>query len=127
MFAVWGGISGAQTALPVLLSHGPAHGVPPARAADLMGAAPAARLGLAGRGRLEPGADADLTLVRDDPWILSADDLEYRHRHSPFVGHRLAARVVRTILRGVTVWGEGADPAAAPAGRLVLRSGAVAR
>ena len=42
---------------------------------------------------------------------------EYRHRHSPFVGRRLTARVVRTILRGVTVFGEGAEPGAA--GRLV--------
>lgn len=120
MFAVWGGISGAQTALPVLLGDGPAHGVPPARVAELMGAAPAARLGLAGKGRLAPGADADLTLVRpDDPWTVRAEDLEYRHRHSAFTGRRLTARVVRTILRGTTVWGEGADPGATPGGRLV--------
>ncbi len=125
MFAVWGGISGAQTALPVLLTLGPAAGVPPARAGELMGSAPAARLGLAGKGRLEPGADADLALVRmDDPWTVRAEDLGYRHRHSAFTGMRLTARVVRTILRGVTVWGEGADPGAPPAGRLVTRAAA---
>ena len=65
------------------------------------------------------GADADLALVRtDDPWELRAGDLEYRHRHSAFVGTRLTARVVRTILRGVTVAGEGAR-GGAPIGRLV--------
>ena len=52
-----------------------------------------------------------------DPWELRAEDLEYRHRHSPFVGRRLTARVVRTILRGVTVFGEGAEARAT--GRLV--------
>jgi allantoinase len=120
VFAAWGGISGAQTALPLLLTHAPDHGLGPERAAALMGDAPAARLRLPGKGRLEPGADADLALVRlGEPWTLRAGDLEYRHRHSPFSGARLTARVVRTILRGRTVWGEGADPGAPPAGRLV--------
>lgn len=128
MFAVWGGISGAQTTLPLLLTEGPAHGVGADRVAELLGAAPARRLRLAGKGRLEPGADADLAIVRTgEPWTLSAGDLEYRHRHSPFTGRRLTARVVRTILRGVTVWGEGADPAAPARGRLVTPAVAVAR
>jgi allantoinase len=128
MFAAWGGISGAQTALPLLLTEGPAQGVPAARAAELMGAAPAARLGLSGKGALEPGADADLALVRmGDRWTLETGDLEYRHRHSPFTGRRLTARVVRTVLRGRTVWGEGADPAAPCEGRLVTPATAVAR
>jgi allantoinase len=120
MFAVWGGISGAQTTLPLMLTLGPGRGVGTARVAELLGAAPAARLRLASKGRLEPGADADLALVRTGgEWVLGADDLEYRHRHSPFVGRTLTARVVRTILRGVTVWGEGADPSAPARGRLV--------
>ena len=128
MFAAWGGISGAQTTLPLMLSEGPAHGVGPARVAELVGAAPAARLGLAGKGRLEPGADADIAIVRaGEGWTLEPADLEYRHRHSPFAGRRLSARVVRTILRGRTVWGEGADPGAPAAGRLVTPVAAVAR
>jgi allantoinase len=118
MFAVWGGISGAQTTLPLLLTHGPGHGLSVERAVELVTGAPAARFGLAGKGGLRPGADADLAIVRTgDPWELRAEDLEYRHRHSPFVGRRLTARVVRTILRGVTVFGEGAEPGAT--GRLV--------
>ena len=72
-----------------------------------------------GKGQLAVGADADLTLVRlDDPWELRTEDLEYRHRHSPFVGTRLTARVVRTIVRGVTVAGEGVANQG-PIGRLV--------
>ena len=125
MFAVWGGISGAQTTLPLLLTHGPRHWLSIERTVALVTIGPAARFGLAGKGRLAPGADADLAIVRtDDPWELRAEDLEYRHRHSPFVGRRLTARVVRTILRGVTVFGEGAVPEAT--GRLVTPARAAA-
>ncbi len=113
---------------PCCSPRGRRSGVGPARAAGLMGAAPAARLGLAGKGALEPGADADLAIVRlGEPWTLQAADLEYRHRHSPFTGRRLTARVVRTILRGRTVWGEGADLRAPGEGRLVTPAAAVAR
>jgi allantoinase len=125
MFAVWGGISGAQTTMALLLGDAPS-GIGPERVAELLAAAPAARLGLPGKGRLEPGADADLAIVRPGGWRLRAADLEYRHRHSPFVGRRLGARVVRTILRGATVWGEGADPGAPARGRLLTPTRAAA-
>jgi allantoinase len=122
---VWGGISGAQTTVPLLLTHGPGHGLSAERAVALVTGAPAARFGLAGKGALRPGADADLAILRTgDPWELRAEDLEYRHRHSPFTGRRLTARVVRTILRGVTVYGEGA--VAEATGRLVTPARAAA-
>lgn len=125
MFAVWGGISGAQTTLPLLLTHGPAEGVPPAQVAEVFAAAPARRLGLAGKGGLRPGADADLALVRPDAgWALHRDDLRYRHAVSPYLGMALTARVERTILRGVTVHGPGASGEAR--GRLVTRAPAAA-
>ena len=126
MFAVWGGISGAQTTLPLMLTHGPAHGVG-ARARRRAGgrARPRARLGLARQGRLEPGADADIAIVRTgEAWTLEPADLEYRHRHSPFVGAAPDARgwCARSCA-DVTVCGEGADPGAPAAGRLVTRRG----
>jgi allantoinase len=121
MFAVWGGISGAQTTLPLLLTHGPGQGVDAARVTEATCAAPARRLGLDGKGGLRPGADADLALVRADAgWALHRDDLLYRHPVSPYLGMALTARVERTILRGVTVHGPGA--AAEPRGRLVTRA-----
>jgi allantoinase len=121
MFAVWGGISGAQTALPLLLTYGAGEGVDAARVAEAMAAAPARRLGLERKGGLRPGLDADLSLVRPGrPWTLLEGDLRYRHRVSPYLGMSLTARVERTILRGVTVHGPGA--AEAPRGRLVTRA-----
>jgi allantoinase len=50
---------------------------------------------------------------------LSADDLHYRHRHSPFVGRPLSARVVRTLVRGRTVFADGRI-VGPPAGRLLI-------
>lgn len=120
MFAVWGGISGAQTTVPLTLTHGRRRGVATARLVELLSSRAAARLRLPGKGRLEPGADADIAIVAlGGEHRLRADELAYRHPHSPFTGHPLSARVVRTILRGVTVSGEGAA-GTAPGGRLVV-------
>jgi allantoinase len=119
-FAAWGGISGCQTMLPLLLSEGHrGRGL----ALDLIARATsgyvARRFRLAGKGRLEPGADADLVLVAltasDE---LSAGDLYYRHRHTPFLGRTLRARVTRTLVRGRTVFA-GGRVVGPPAGHLL--------
>jgi allantoinase len=119
MFAVWGGIAGAQTTLALTLTHGLARGIAAARLATWLSTAPAERFGLAGKGRLEVGADADIVLVATDaPWTLRTEDLEYRHRVSPFAGRTLTARPVRTILRGRTVALDG-RPVGEPRGRFI--------
>ncbi|MFN8224583.1 MAG: allantoinase AllB [Gaiellales bacterium] len=110
-FAVWGGISGAQTLLQAVLELD----LPP----RLVSASPAALLGLSRKGRLEPGFDADLVLVEARPTTLTTDDLHYHHRHSPYVGRTFAHRVAHTLLRGQTVWDGAAF--ATPPGRLIRR------
>jgi allantoinase len=108
-FAAWGGISGCQSLLPALLTDGR---LDPPAVARLTASAPAARFRLAGKGRIEPGADADLALVAlDEEWTLDAGDLRYRHRHSPYVGRAFRGRVVRTILRGGATRGRLVRPA----------------
>jgi allantoinase len=104
-FAAWGGIAGAQSSLELLLSEGVAGGRLALHAlAELFAAAAARRLALPGKGRVEPGADADLVLADlSAVRVLQISDLRSRHRLSPYVGRRLRGRVVRTILRGRTV------------------------
>jgi allantoinase len=34
-------------------------------------------------------------------------DLFYRHQHSPYVGRELRGRIVRTMIRGITVFLNG--------------------
>jgi len=106
--AAWGGIAGAQTTLPLLLDEGHLRrSLPLAPLLDLVTGAPAARLGLP-KGRLEPGADADLALVDlRTEHQLRAEDLHDRHRANPFTGRPLRARVVRTLLRGRTAFADG--------------------
>jgi allantoinase len=120
-FQVWGGISGCQSLLQLLLTEGYSnHNLPLTTIASLTARYPAQRFGTSPRkGRLEVGADADLVLVdlgSND--ILRAEDLLYRHKHSPYIGRTLRGRVVRTFVRGNTVWLEG-KVAARPLGRLV--------
>ncbi len=120
-WAVWGGIAGAQATLELLLTEGHhARGLPLARIAQAVAAAPAGRFALAGKGRLEPGADADLVLV-DLSGERRLDRGELLQRHpglSPYLGRSLRARVVRTLLRGRTVVAEGRT-VGPPAGRLL--------
>jgi allantoinase len=101
-FAWWGGISGAQTLLALLLTNGHhGRGLPLELIASVTSASPARRFRLSGKGTVAVGADADLVLVDlDAEYLLAAEELEYRHKHSPFVGLSLRARVVRTLVRG---------------------------
>ena len=118
-FAAWGGIAGCQTLLRVLLTEGPPRGLSLETIARLCAEAPARRFGLAGKGSLVPGADADLVLVDlSDEAELTAAELLSLHRLSPFIGRRLRGRVVRTILRGSTVC-LGGVMVASPGGRFV--------
>jgi allantoinase len=122
-FQVWGGISGCQTTLQLLLAHGHARrslGLP--TIAGLTAGNVADRIGLACKGGVEVGKDADLALIDlSHEWPLSADELAYRHAQSPFVGQLVRGRVGRTLVRGRTVVADG-EVVSRPIGRLVTRA-----
>jgi allantoinase len=111
LLASWGGISGIQSTLELLLGCGdrlPLELVP-----ELTAGEAAARFGLAGKGRLRVGADADIVLVElGEKRVLEASELRSRHPQSPYLGRTLTARVRHTLLRGAPV---GVDR---PRGRL---------
>jgi len=114
-FKVWGGVSGIQHLLPLLLDAG----LEPDAFARLAAENPARRFRLSSKGQLEAGMDADLVLVeRGVARELTAQDLFYRHPHSAYVGRSLHVRVARTMLRGKTVF-SGGDFVSPPAGRLI--------
>ena len=103
-FAIWGGISGVQSTLPALLTHGHhSRGLALSSIAAMLSANPAQRFGLTGKGRLEVGCDADLAFVRlDEAWTL--ETVLYKHMQSPYLGQMFKGRVVQTLLRGEMVW-----------------------
>jgi allantoinase len=108
-FSAWGGISGCQSTLELLLTEGHAAGrLTLAQLTRSFSSAAARRFRLAGKGSLEVGADGDLVLVSlDDRRVLEASELHYRHRVSPYIGRKLSARVVATVLRGHTIYRDG--------------------
>ncbi|GCE30815.1 allantoinase [Dictyobacter alpinus] len=109
-FKVWGGISGCQSLLSLLLTEGyhqrhlPLQTIVAATSAYV-----ARRFQLPDqKGRLEVGADADLSLVAlSTPYQLQERDLFYQHPYSPYLGLELRGKIVRTLVRGHTVFLDG--------------------
>lgn len=116
-FKVWGGISGVQHTLPLLLPH---YGTALSHLSSLLSRNVATRFALpATKGRIETGCDADLALVDlHAEFEVKLDELFYRHRQTPYAGRKLRGLVVRTLLRGRTIFHDG-KIVATPAGRLI--------
>jgi allantoinase len=120
-FEVWGGISGAQHTLPLLLTEGHCQ-----RKAELLlltgllSSRVARRFQLpATIGAITIGAEANLVLVDlERSFTVTREDLLYRHPQTPYLGRSLRGQVVRTLLRGVTVFRDG-KPLSKPFGRFV--------
>ena len=120
-FKVWGGISGVQHAFPIFLSE--AHverNLALSLVSKLTSYNVANRFRLPKcKGQIAVGADADFALIDLKPSLtIRAEDLFYRHKQSPYVGRSLRGRVLRTILRGQTVF-ENGRLITKPTGRLV--------
>jgi allantoinase len=117
---IWGGIAGCQSTRQLLLALDQ---VDPSLVAAVTATNIATRFGLAGKGDIAPGFDADLWLV-DLGWsgTLRADDLLYEHPLSAHVGQEIRGRTVRTLLRGQDVTDEALKPGGGQPIRRVERS-----
>jgi allantoinase len=116
-FQVWGGISGCQHLLPLLIEA--SDKISHREIARLTSVGVAERFRIPGKGGLEIGQDADLTLVDfHNEEVIRAETLHYRNRHTPYLGRKLGHRIVHTILRGQTIHKNSVFPNS-PHGRLV--------
>lgn len=108
-FKVWGGISGGQHTLPLLLESRYKNSLALSLIAKLTSFNVAERFRLPKtKGRLENGADADMALVDlRATHTVRPEELFYRHRQSPYLGRALTGRVIQTILRGKTIFKDG--------------------
>ena len=102
------GMPGVQTLVPVMLDHVAAGRLSLERFVDMTSAGPARLFGIAAKGRIAAGYDADLTIVDlrrrrniTDRWIAS------RAGWTPFDGMSVTGWPVGTIVRGRRVMWEG--------------------
>lgn len=102
------GMTGVQTLVPIMLDHVAAGRLSLARLVDMTSAGPARLFGIAGKGRLAVGYDADVTVVdlkrREtirNEWIAS------RCGWTPYDGVAVTGWPVGTIVRGRRVMWEG--------------------
>ncbi len=125
IWKAWGGISGLQTMLPVLLSEGVhKRRLPLPVLMQLLAANPARLFGVyPQKGAIQVGADADLVVVDlEKEWTLAADQLFYKNKHSAYVGCSFKGQVERTMLRGKTIYLDGEVTVEPGYGRLLRRA-----
>lgn len=78
--------------------------------------------GLKHKGRIAPGKDADLVFIQpDSSYVLKNEDLEYRHKVSPYVGRTIGARITKTILRGDVIYDIEHGFPVPPKGQFILK------
>ena len=113
------GLTGVQTAVPVMLDHVGAGRLSLPRMADLMSAGPARVYGARSKGRLAVGYDADLTLVDlrrertiEESWLACPVGW------SPFAGARVTGWPAATVVRGHVVMRDD-EVLGTPRGRVV--------
>ena len=121
------GAPGIETLLALLYSEGVATGrITQERLVDLLATTPARRFGLASKGAIEVGRDADLVIF--DPSArrtLRATDLHHTSDYTPYEGLEVAGAVRDVFVRGRGVIRDGAFVGQRGFGRFVER-GAIA-
>lgn len=137
----WGGVSGLQVGFAAVAAEARHRGFGLERVSDWMAARPAGVAGVHGKGRIEPGLDADVVFYDESLTVaVKAAELAHRNPVSAYDGLSLQGGVLRTVLRGRTVYDGGSavggsidggsagngtlnDRPAAPSGRMLSRLG----
>lgn len=109
-FRAWGGISGAQSTLNIMLTEGYyKRNLPLQKIVELTSTNPAKLFGLyPHKGIIAVDSDADLVIVNlKECFELKKEDLFYRHQQSPYEGRTFKGKVTTTIVNGNVVFEDG--------------------
>ncbi len=119
-FAVaWGGVSSLQLGLSLIWTEARRRGIPLEQVLWWMAAKPAQLAGLANKGQLALGYDADLAVFAPDAaYVVDAAKLKHKNPITPYDGKALSGVVRQTYLRGTLIDGR------TPTGKLIRRGGA---
>jgi allantoinase len=118
---LWGGIAGCQYAMPLFVEAALKRGFSLEKISHLTSGSTAARFGIARKGALNAGFDADIVLLREvETAPIRAESLFTRHKISPYVGLPLGLEVHTTLVRGRVVYQNG-TLSGEPAGREISR------
>jgi dihydropyrimidinase len=103
------GAPGIETLLTLLYSEGVAHGrITLERMVELLSTSPAARFGIADKGALEVGRDADMVVFDPDARrTIRAADLHHTSDYTPYDGMDVAGAVRDVLVRGTDVICDG--------------------
>jgi len=108
IFVPKSGFGGTEFMLPALLTAGKPRGLSYNRVAELTSWNAARRFGLAAKGDIAPGYDADIALVDPDKSFVASGQLsESSQGYSVFEGMEMSASVVSTYLRGKLIYDNG--------------------
>ncbi|MBA2481696.1 MAG: dihydroorotase [Planctomycetes bacterium] len=103
------GMPGVQTFVPVMLDHVAKGRLTLERFVDLTSAGPQRIFGIAGKGRIAAGYDADLTIVDlAATRTIRNQDMATKVGWTPFDGMNVTGWPVMTVIRGTTVMRDGA-------------------
>ena len=105
----WGGIASLGLGLAVVWTEAKKRGATLLDIADWMARTPARLVGLGGKkGEFRLGADADVCVFDDAaPFLVDLNEVEHRHKTTPYAGKPLTGRVRATYLRGTKIFDAG--------------------
>lgn len=106
MFKVWGGMSACQNILDIMFDEAvQKRNMNVCQLMKVLSTNPAKIFGLKDKGEIAIGKDADIVLLKPMSfYTLKAEDLQYKHKHSPYIGKEIGCQVMKTFVRGNVVY-----------------------